>query len=114
MGPQLIGAAPVSCNSHKSYRPLTVLTFRLDASWYGRDSPEAAAHFRRTSAYLHAVVTLLVFHLARRVTISRKFIYTFLVIIYHLHGLVTPMGFSPGEASVNGVRTHPIRTHPGS
>jgi len=59
------GGHIASPNSHKSYRPLTVLSFRLDESLYGLEDPHSAAGFRITGSALHAGVTLLVVHLAR-------------------------------------------------
>ena len=56
-----------SPNSHKSYRPITVLTFRLDCWLHGLEGPLSAAGFRLSSACFHAVACLLVACTARHV-----------------------------------------------
>ena len=49
-------------NSHKSYRPLTVLTFRLNYALSGLDP----AAFHITNVLLHAVTCVLFFLLANK------------------------------------------------
>jgi Tfp pilus assembly protein PilF len=75
--PCVVGSAPLSylletdywgvplshSGSHKSYRPLTTLSFRLD--WLVAPAGQAAAQFHLTNVLLHAAVTGLYVHFCR-------------------------------------------------
>ena len=70
-------------NSHKSYRPLTVLSFRINHALSGLDPRD----FHITNVVLHTIVSLLSFELSRLLFADKRpaFIAALLFSVHSIH-----------------------------